>query len=280
MVNDPAAILSAYVTTTSQSWWTEQVARARLGKMGTARDQIRMISQEGSLASGWLAVTPSRARNTTLSDIDFRSLCRYWLGLPLMPDGAPRECPLCHETCDPFGDHFVNCRKNGWTRRHNAVRDEICNVLCAAGISHRKEVLAGGRDRPADVLLLSWDKGRDVCIDLTVVNPFTAESYPLSLEGARRHLNAAERDKLAKHMASCQSMGWGAHPVAFSPWGGAGSAAKSLVHELLKKAMSELDSSAKGQRTSQLRQNISLALAREVARQLSLRNRVIEESFD
>ena len=158
----------------SQSWWSDQIAQMRcsqLRHMGTARDQVRIASQEGTLASAWLSVTPSRQANTTLSDTDFRSLCRYWLGLPLMPDGITRSCPLCSEAVDPFGDHFVNCRKNGRTRRHNAVRDCWSNLLTSASISHIREAPSTTGQRPADLLLLAWDKGRDIAVDFTITNP-------------------------------------------------------------------------------------------------------------
>ena len=123
--------------------------------MGIARDQVRLLNQEGGLATAWLSVTPSRANNTTLSDTDFRSLCRFWLGLPVLPDGSTYSCPLCGEGVDPFGDHLVLCLKNGPTRRHNAFRDAWASILTSAGISFIKEAASSSGRRPADILLLS-----------------------------------------------------------------------------------------------------------------------------
>ena len=90
------------------------------------------------------------------------------------------------------------------------------------GVAFAKEVHAGGLERPADILLLGWDKGRDVCVDLTVRSPTTLDAFPLSVERTKRLLREAEKDKLAAAQAACAVMGWGCHPVAYSTWGGAG----------------------------------------------------------
>jgi hypothetical protein len=152
--------------------------------------------------------------------------------------------------------------------------------MTSSGIAHLKEVHAQGRERPADLLLIAWDKGRDLCVDLTVTSPFTAENYPLSLDQAGRHLKAAERKKLTKHAASCAAMGWGANPAAFSPWGTTGPAAASILQEILKRASADLESAAKGTRIQEMRQNLSVTLARSLAKQLALKNRMLEDSID
>ncbi|GKG20295.1 hypothetical protein Tco_0380096, partial [Tanacetum coccineum] len=57
--------------------------------------------------------------------------------------------------------------------RHYVVRDTLVDICYRSGISAGKEVdigLDGGRDkplRPADMLLYSWDKGLDVCMEAT-----------------------------------------------------------------------------------------------------------------
>ncbi len=116
-VADPSSIQSADESNAKQSWWAEQVPearRTRLHSMGTARDQVRLANQEGPLATGWISIIPSHANHTILHDADFRSLCRFWLGLPLLPEGMTLpECPLCHESLDAYGDHFVTRKKNG-----------------------------------------------------------------------------------------------------------------------------------------------------------------------
>ena len=170
----------------------------------------------------------------------------------------------------------MTCNKNGWTRRHNSVRDELSRVLTVFGVPHAKEVQAKQRDRPADILLLGLNKGFDTCIDLTISHPLQADCYPLSLDHAKRHLSAAEQRKLNKHHESCSLMHWASHPAAFNPWGGTGPAARSLPNDILCRATSELYNKSRSQRVTEIRQGLSMALAREVAKQLALRTRIVE----
>jgi len=62
------------------------------------------------------------------------------------------------DALDALGDHFVTYRKHGLTMRHNAQGDAWSLVLASGGI-------------PADILLTAWDKGTDVCVDLTITSP-------------------------------------------------------------------------------------------------------------
>ena len=272
--------VAKFVSYAKQAWWAGQVAEARKSRLSTivtARDQVRFWNQEGPFASAWLSAIPNRSLKTILSDIDFRSRCRFWLGLPLLTDGVPLPaCPECREAIDPFGDYFVFCRRNGFTQRHNTLRDAWSQVLASAGIRHKKEVSVPDGDRPADILLLGWDKGVDVCVDFTITSPTSLDCSPLNPENSRRHLNEAEKVKRVKQSPSCDAMVWAHHPAAYSPWGGQGAAAKGLLHELLKRATADQQGWPKVQMILELRQNLSLALAREVAKQLAMRFRVLE----
>ena len=171
----PSALVTADLSYAKQAWWAEQVAEARrlrLPSLGTARDHVRLLNQEGPFASSWLSAIPNRSLNNVFLDTEFRSLCRFWLGLPLLPEGETLPpCPECGCSLDPFGDHFVTCRKNGLSRRHNALRDSWSQVLTASNIRHSKEVSTPHGDRPTDILLLGWDKGTDVCVDITITSP-------------------------------------------------------------------------------------------------------------
>jgi len=149
-------------------------------------------------------------------------------------------------------------------------------VLVSGNIRHAKEVTTPEGDRPADILLIGWDKGTDVCVDFNVTSPLSWDLYPLNLDRARRHLNNAEKDKRAKQLHQCETVGWGHHPAAYSLWGGQGSAAKALLFEVLKRATADQQGWPKTQRILELRQNLSLTLAREVAKQLSLRCRLLD----
>jgi hypothetical protein len=58
---------------------------------------------------------------------------------------------------------------------HNAIRDCLFDLGLEAGMTVRKEpqhlLYDGTGDKPADVLFASFSQGRDLCVDVTVVNP-------------------------------------------------------------------------------------------------------------
>ena len=235
----------------------------------------RLRSQEGPIANGWMSVLPCKALRTDINDVDYRVLLHWWLGLPLLPIGCtPPGCPACGEPVDPFGDHFVCCPKNGITRRHNALRDAIFEVLVQNAIPAAKEVTSRNRKRPADILLVAWERGRDVAVDLTVTHPLGLASYPFVVDNAARHCQRAEAAKQAAEGDLCCAVQWGFIPAAFTPWGGSGPAARALLHEVGRRATAALSGWPKQRRLREIHEGLSLTLARDVTRQLGLRNRV------
>ena len=105
------------------------------------------------------------------------------------------------------------------------------------------------------------------------------DNFPLAIEGAKRHLIQAEVKKVAKELLlkTCTHMRWGLQPAAFSPWGGgAVRGAKSLIYETLKRISCDKVGGAPEARTREFRETISLVMAREVARQLSLKNQILD----
>ena len=144
-VLDPSQLGLGDRAYTKQAWWAGQlddIQYQRLLQGATMRDVTRFHNQEGPLASAWMSVTPGREGQDCLSDVDFRSLCRFWLGLPLLPMGrCLPPCPACGEALDPFGDHLVGCRKNLLVPRHHDIRDHLCDVLQLAGLRYAKEVV-------------------------------------------------------------------------------------------------------------------------------------------
>ncbi|GKC52505.1 hypothetical protein Tco_1075250, partial [Tanacetum coccineum] len=88
--------------------------------------------------------------------------------VPLFSVSKP--CSACSKVFmrDIYGDHAVSCAGIvGIKHRHNVVRDTLVDICYRSGISSGKEVnigLSGERDksvRLADVLLYSWNGGRD-----------------------------------------------------------------------------------------------------------------------
>ena len=125
---------------------------------------------------------------------------------------------------------------------------------------------------------MNWDRGSDIALDFTIANPMSLDNFPLTIEAAKRHLTQAEDRKFAKEMAhkTCARMRWGLQPAAFSPWGGAGPGAKFIIHETLKRIACDKIGGASEARTREFRETVSMAIAREVARQLSLKNQILD----
>ncbi|GJW30403.1 hypothetical protein Tco_0047278 [Tanacetum coccineum] len=140
---------------------------------------------------------------------------------------------------DIYGDHVVSCAGIvGIKHRHNVVRDTLVDICYRSGISSGKEVdigLSGERDkslRPADVLLYSWDGGRDVCVDLTGSSPLTQTGMVDFVPG-RAVLVAAQR-KRAKYETKCADIGYGFLPFSFSSFGELEKDAVTLLKRIRK----------------------------------------------
>nr|GEU60682.1 hypothetical protein [Tanacetum cinerariifolium] len=130
--------------------------------------------------SDWLRVVLISGLGQTMNGKTYRCVLCYRLGVPLFSILKP--CLACSRvfTGDIYRDHDVSCAGViGIKHRHNVVRDTLVDICYRSGISAGKEVNIGldeGRDkplRPADMLLYSWDKGLDVCVDLTGSSPLT-----------------------------------------------------------------------------------------------------------
>ena len=85
-----------------------------------------------------------------------------------------------------------------------------------------------------------------------------------------------ERRKVQKIMAQEEFVGcgWGFIPMGFGTFGNAGPSAVRLLTLIVQKATADLHGWEKTKRAMEIRQSISLALMRQVGRQLLLKNRV------
>ncbi|GKA11029.1 hypothetical protein Tco_0690462 [Tanacetum coccineum] len=103
----------------------------------------------------WLRVVPIFGLGQTMNGRTYRCVLCYRLGVSLFT--VPKSCSACSRVFagDIYGDHSVSCA--------GIVEVDI------------------GRDktlRPADMLLYSWDRGLDVCVDLTGSSPLTQTVTP------------------------------------------------------------------------------------------------------
>ena len=140
-----------------------------------------------------------------------------------------------------------------------------------------KEAATSQLDRPADILLLGFQKGMDVALDFTISSPCTLDQYPFSPEKAKKHLSNAEATKRQHNSEICERMRWECFPVGYSTWGGEGPGARRLFNEVVQRATADLQGWQRAERVKEMRQTLSLTLVREIARQLRLRCRVNDD---
>jgi hypothetical protein len=92
----------------------------------------------------------------------------------------------------------------------------------------------------------------------------------------QRCLKDAEVAKQTKGEERCARHGWGFQPAAFTTWGMAGPQASAMLFEIKKRATNNLSGWIKIKKAEEITANISLTMARQIARQLRMRNRVHE----
>ncbi|GJY42790.1 putative reverse transcriptase domain-containing protein [Tanacetum coccineum] len=161
-------------------------------------------------AQNFLTVIPIEGLGQHMSALEYRTILKYRLMIPLFPVDEP--CPVCRKVClDSFGEHAVHCKElPGFKYRHDLVRDVLYDVLKRAGISSRKEAPVNfltdpleGRStlRPADILVFGWAGGKHACVDLTGVSPLVGlrDNGFVAGQAALK----AESSKVAKHEKAC-----------------------------------------------------------------------------
>ncbi|GJT36956.1 hypothetical protein Tco_0936821 [Tanacetum coccineum] len=182
---------------------------------GPIFDDALSTSQREDHASDWLRTVPISGLGQTMN-----ACSRVFVG-------------------DIYGDHVVSCAGViGIKHRHNVVRDTLVDICCRSGVSAGKEVDIGldrGRDkplRPADMLFYSWDRGLDVCVDLTGSSALTQTGMVDFVPG-RAVIDAAQRKRI-KYMDKCAAIGYGFLPFSFSSLGELEADAVTLLRRIRK----------------------------------------------
>ncbi|GJX53564.1 hypothetical protein Tco_0281933, partial [Tanacetum coccineum] len=177
-------------------------------------------------AQNFLTVIPIEGLGQHMSALEYRTILKYRLMIPLFPVDEP--CPVCRKVClDSFGEHAVHCKElPGFKYRHDLVRDVLYDVLKRAGISSRKEAPVNfltdpleGRStlRPADILVFRWAGGKHACVDLTGVSPLVGLKDNGFVAG--QAALKAESSKVAKHEKACLENQHVFIPFAFDTFG-------------------------------------------------------------
>ena len=155
-----------------QKWWSELLGKATASKLLDAippRDQARLLEQSNGFGSGFMAATPNQQLHTAFTSAQYRLALKWWLGMPLV-HGTNAVYPGCQGAVDPHGDHLLLCPRINFTKRHAAVQEALAGILITAGQGFAQEVSLPNTTnlRPADILLRSFQAGKDVAVDLTV----------------------------------------------------------------------------------------------------------------
>ncbi|GKA07152.1 hypothetical protein Tco_0686376 [Tanacetum coccineum] len=148
-----------------------------------------------------------------MNGMTYRCVLCYRLGVPLFVVLKPRSACSRVFGAYIYGDHVVSCAGIvGIKHQHNIVRNTLVEICIRSGISAGKKVdigLGGGREkplRPADMLLPSWYKGLDVCVDMTGSSPLT-QTRMIDFASGQAVIVATQR-KRVKYEAKCAYIVW------------------------------------------------------------------------
>ena len=259
----------------SQKWWTHRIHKVRFERLlrcSGLRDNARLQLQRMPHTTGWMTVTPNEGLGHKLDGRDYRYLIKWWLGRPLIINGASR-CPCCEGPLDPLGDHLVTCKLNQPVQRHNALRDALTDALREKGMTCHKEVPIGGARRPADLSLPSLDSRGPMAIDLVIHHALG----PSEVRGGdpRKSLKQAEEAKLAESLDLCTGNGWLFSPMAWHAWAGVGPYGTVMLARIEKAWAGDLQGWPRRRAIGEFRAKLSFALLSFIAKQL----RVAEEAL-
>ena len=120
---------------------------------------------------------------------------------------------------DHLGNHATTCKRGGdVVIHHNHLRNVIVEFCNHAHLGVRVESGSGitpdlSRTRPADVLVLNWERGKHAALDTTVTSPL----IPSILTAASLSEGAAVEEEVRKHRANdpkYSELGWVCIPLA------------------------------------------------------------------
>lgn len=157
------------------------------------------------------------------------------LALPL---ALPLRC-VCGEALDKAGTHLALCKHEGGAiLRHDRVVDLLQQLCHAAGVVCAKEVSHWVEDNTRlDLVLLEHGSGgRDVALDVKIVNPMAAGA--LASGSADVPLSAAkagERQKAADFTALCRAANMDFVPMVWEVFGGASPSTAPLFKDLVSR---------------------------------------------
>eukprot|EP00731_Ephydatia_muelleri_P000760 Em0001g760a len=191
----------------------------------------------------------------------------------LLSVSAPHAASWLLTALDRLGNHATTCKQGGdVVTRHNHLRNVIVEFCHRAHLGVRVESGSGitpdlSRTRPADVLVLNWERGKHAVLDITVTSPL----IPSILTAASLSEGAAvEEAEVRKHRANdpkCSELGWVCIPLAVETYGNWGREAQSTFSRLASH-LAIITSSHKSKVLTELYSRLNFTLVQAVARAL------------
>jgi hypothetical protein len=105
----------------------------------TIREKAVFGCLRAAHAQNFLLVIPIDGLGQHMSPIEYRTILKYRLMIPLFP--IDDVCPICRKAClDNFEEHAVHYRDLPCFKyRHDFVRDVLFDIFRRAGKSGKKE---------------------------------------------------------------------------------------------------------------------------------------------
>jgi hypothetical protein len=156
----------------------------------------RLMCIRANWASRYLTALPLLYIGLTLPLSHFQHVIQFWLGLKTCP---AVHCLKCHlHLMDPYGDHAVTCKHKPHTiRRHDRmpyVQNIIANEASLKSHLEKTSLIAGRKDRLANVLLPMFCTGQDAYLDSMITHPL----QPTFIDRAARESLVAAKAAVAK----------------------------------------------------------------------------------
>jgi hypothetical protein len=198
----------------------------------TRKRAIQRIVDEKT--SSWLTVLPVVTNQFDLSATEFRDALSVRYHRPLLK--APATCDGCGQHFDIT--HALKCKKGGVIiRRHNEVRDALCDLSALLWTNIRKEPVVREADDANNISALVadmgvrgvWEAQRETLFDIRVTD---TDALSYGNQQVRSVLDQAENQKRRKYATACEQ-----RRVAFTPFvtsvdGALGREARSFINRL------------------------------------------------
>jgi len=241
------------------------------------RTKALLNSTSGKWAGAWVMTPPITALGLGLSPQEWAIAAAYRLGLPINKE--KEWCSQCAGKMDSFGDHALNCCKNGhWIRRHHAILKQLMRDCQSAGLQPQweKAGILGDVDgtacRPADILLPDWSRGKDACLDIAITNPLQAKYINnTAKQGGSAAAHYAEKVKKKKYASKVEAAGKVFIPVIVEATGGWGSEAVDIIKRVALSKLRRSDQSSPSTIINQMVQRLGTVLQRYNARMILTR---------